>query len=57
MDPGGYSVRYGIEQHGIKNVGRVFWTPSTPVLYEEIVQRREGLISHLGPIVVRRNIS
>jgi phosphoenolpyruvate carboxykinase (ATP) len=53
MDPGGYSVGYGIEQHGIKNVGRVFWTPSTPVLYEEIVRRREGLISHLGPIVVR----
>ena len=46
-------VRHGVEQHGIKNVGRVFGTPSTPVLYEEIVRRREGLISHLGPIVVR----
>lgn len=53
MDSGGYSARYGIEEHGIKNVGRLFWTPSTPVLYEEIVRRREGLISHLGPIVVR----
>jgi phosphoenolpyruvate carboxykinase (ATP) len=53
MDSVGYSARYGIEEHGIKNVGRVFWTPSTPVLYEEIVRRREGLISHLGPIVVR----
>ena len=53
MDSGGDSARYGIEEHGIKNVGRVFWTPSTPVLYEEIVRRREGLISHLGPIVVR----
>jgi phosphoenolpyruvate carboxykinase (ATP) len=53
MNSEGRSVHYGIEQHGIKNVGRVFWTPSTPVLYEEIVRRREGLISHLGPIVVR----
>ncbi len=53
MSSEGHSVHYGIEQHGIKNVGRVFGTPSTPVLYEEIVRRREGLISHLGPIVVR----
>jgi hypothetical protein len=42
MDPGGYSVGYGIEQHGIKNVGRVFWTPSTPVLYEEMRLCEEG---------------
>jgi len=53
MDSEGQSVSYGIEQHGIKNVGTVFWTPSTPVLYEAVVRRREGLISHLGPIVVR----
>jgi phosphoenolpyruvate carboxykinase (ATP) len=53
MNSEGHSVHYDIDQHGIKNVGRVFWTPSTPVLYEEIVRRREGLISHLGPIVVR----
>lgn len=53
MDGEGPFVGHGIEQQGIKNVGRVFGTPSTPVLYEEIVRRREGLISHLGPIVVR----
>jgi phosphoenolpyruvate carboxykinase (ATP) len=53
MNSKNYPVRYGIDQHGIGNVGRVFWTPSTPVLYEEIVRRREGLIAHLGPIVVR----
>lgn len=45
--------RYGLETHGIKNVGTVYWNPPTPVLYEEIVRRREGVMAHLGPIVVR----
>ncbi len=44
---------YGLEKHGIHNVGNVYWNLSTPMLYEEIVRRREGLISHLGPMVVR----
>lgn len=44
---------YGLENHGIRNVGIVYWNPSTPMLYEEIVRRREGFICHLGPIVVR----
>ncbi len=44
---------HGLEQHGIKNVGSVYWNPSTPVLYEEVVRRREGFIAHLGPMVVR----
>ena len=48
-DPG----RYGLEHHGIRNIGSVFWNPSTPVLYEEVVRRREGFIAHLGPLVVR----
>jgi phosphoenolpyruvate carboxykinase (ATP) len=46
-------THYSIKHHGIINVGRVYWTPSTPILYEQIVRRREGLISHQGPIVVR----
>ncbi len=45
--------RYGLERHGIKNVARIYWNATTPVLYEEIVRRREGLIAHRGPIVVR----
>ena len=44
---------YGLEHHGFQNIGNVYWNPSTPTLYEEIVRRREGLVSHLGPIVVR----
>ena len=45
--------RHGLENHGLHNVGNIYWNPSTPVLYEEIIRRREGILSHLGPIVVR----
>ena len=45
--------RYGLEHHGLQNVGTVHWNLATPSLYEEIVRRREGFISHLGPIVVK----
>ena len=45
--------RVGLDQHGIHNVDNVFWTLPTPALYSWIVRRREGLVAHLGPIVVR----
>ena len=45
--------RHGLEHHGFRNIGRVYWTLTTPALYERVVRRREGLIAHLGPIVVR----
>lgn len=48
-----YASSYGLENHGIRNVGIVYWNPSTPMLYEEIVRRREGFICHLGPIAIR----
>ncbi|MEO5895721.1 MAG: phosphoenolpyruvate carboxykinase [Vicinamibacterales bacterium] len=43
----------GLEDHGIKNVARVYWNLSTPALYEEAVRRREGSISADGPLVCR----
>ena len=45
--------RHGLEHHGFKNVGNVYWTPTTPTLYEQVIRRREGIICHLGPIAVR----
>ncbi len=45
--------RLGLEHHGIRNVLSVRWNPSTPALYEAAVRRNEGIISHLGPLVVR----
>jgi phosphoenolpyruvate carboxykinase (ATP) len=44
---------YGLENHGIVNYDKVYWNLGTPALYEEAVRRREGVIAHLGPLVVR----
>ena len=44
---------YGLDSLGIINVNDVYWNLSTPALYEEVVRRREGLVAHLGPLVVR----
>lgn len=43
----------GLEYLGIKNLNNVYWNLVTPILYEQIIRRREGLMSHLGPVVVR----
>jgi phosphoenolpyruvate carboxykinase (ATP) len=49
----GNSELYELEEYGIKNVGNIYKNLPTPALYEQIVRRREGLVAHLGPIVVR----
>jgi phosphoenolpyruvate carboxykinase (ATP) len=41
-----------LERLGLRNLGSVYENLSTPALYEESVRRREGWISHLGPLVV-----
>jgi phosphoenolpyruvate carboxykinase (ATP) len=41
-----------LEQHGITNVKCVKRNLCTPALYEEIIRRGEGTLSHQGPIVV-----
>ncbi len=48
-----WAPKHGLEHHGFRNMGRVYWTLNTPALYERIVRRREGLVAHLGPVVVR----
>jgi len=42
-----------LEQHGIRNPANINWNLSVPALYEEAVQRREGLIAEGGPLVCR----
>jgi phosphoenolpyruvate carboxykinase (ATP) len=46
-------MKLKLQEHGLTNVGDIFWNLSTPALYEQIVQRREGKVAHLGPLVVR----
>jgi phosphoenolpyruvate carboxykinase (ATP) len=43
---------YGLANHGLANLHRVYWNLPTASLYEEAVFRGEAAISHLGPMVV-----
>lgn len=42
-----------LEGAGLQNVGSAYWNLSTPALYEQVTRRREAILGHLGPIVVR----
>ena len=50
---GSAASRYGLENHGIRNVSSVHWNLSTPRLYEEALRRHEGRLARGGPLVVR----
>ncbi len=43
----------GLEGHGLYNLNEIFWNLPTAALYEHALRRREGSLSHLGPLVVR----
>jgi len=43
---------YGLDNHGLFNVGGVYWNLPAEALYEEIVFRREGTITRDGAIVM-----
>ena len=43
---------FGVEEQGIVNPGKVHRNLSTPELYEEIIQRKEGHISRHGVLVM-----
>jgi phosphoenolpyruvate carboxykinase (ATP) len=43
---------FGIQNHGLSNLHRVYWNLPTPALYEEAIFRSECRLSHLGPLVV-----
>jgi len=43
---------YGLKNHGLKNLNQVYWNLPPESLYEEIVFRGEGQITHHGPVVV-----
>jgi phosphoenolpyruvate carboxykinase (ATP) len=43
---------YGLQNHGLVNLRRVYWNLSTAALYEEIVFRSEGSLTHMGPVLV-----
>jgi phosphoenolpyruvate carboxykinase (ATP) len=49
---GSFISKYGVENHGIRNPGTVYWNLTGPMLYEQAIRRREAVIGHLGPLVV-----
>ena len=49
---GALSSDYGLINHGLTNLRKVYWNLPTEALYEEIVFRSEGHISKMGPIIV-----
>src|SRR5437868_2386508 len=51
--PGNIHSSYGLENHGLRDLNAVYWNLSTASLYEAVINRREGRLAHLGPLVVR----
>ncbi|MGB9640809.1 MAG: phosphoenolpyruvate carboxykinase (ATP), partial [Anaerolineales bacterium] len=49
----GIASKYGLENHGLKNLNMEYWTLPTPALVERVVSRREGMLAHEGAVVVR----
>ncbi len=47
-----YASIYGLQNHGLFNLRRVYWNLPAPSLYEESIHRSEARVSHLGPLVV-----
>ncbi|RME27618.1 MAG: phosphoenolpyruvate carboxykinase (ATP) [Candidatus Zixiibacteriota bacterium] len=43
---------FGLKNHGLRNLNTVYWNLPAPALYEESIFRREGQLSHMGPLVV-----
>jgi phosphoenolpyruvate carboxykinase (ATP) len=43
---------FGVNNHGLANLHRVYWNLPSSALYEEAVFRGEGCICHAGPFVV-----
>jgi len=53
QDQGMVRSHHGLEDLGITNANTVWRNLSSPTLYEHSLQRHEGLLAHLGPLVVR----
>ena len=51
-EAGALKSLYGLENHGLTNLRRVYWNLPAPALYEEAIHRSEGQLCHLGPLVV-----
>jgi phosphoenolpyruvate carboxykinase (ATP) len=46
----------GLETHSLINLKTVRWNLPTPAIYEQAIKRNEGIMGHLGPLVVRTGV-
>ena len=44
---------WGLDKVGIAQSARTHWNLPTPNLHERAIRRHEGMVAHLGPLVVR----
>ena len=42
---------FGLKNHGLTNLRKVYWNLPTPAIYEEAVFRGEARMCHLGPLL------
>lgn len=47
---------FGLDNHGLNNLGNVYWNLCPPVLVEEVIRRKEGIISNQGAVVVNTGL-
>ena len=48
----GIPARFDLGNHGLMNLGSVFWNLRPPALVEQIIWRKEGILSQNGAVVV-----
>ncbi|MEM8882580.1 MAG: phosphoenolpyruvate carboxykinase [Planctomycetota bacterium] len=48
--------QYGLDHHGLHNVGAVYWNLSAPALYEAAVERGEAEIAADGPLCAETGV-
>ncbi len=45
--------QFDLEYLNLKNLNNIYWNLTTSGLYEQIIRRMEGMLTHLGPVLVR----
>lgn len=45
--------QFDLEYLNLHNLNTIYWNLTTSGLYEQIIRRREGMLTHLGPVLVR----
>ncbi|MDH3943362.1 MAG: phosphoenolpyruvate carboxykinase (ATP) [Anaerolineae bacterium] len=52
----GIPAKFGLENHGLKNLTMEYWSLTTAALVERAVSRREGFLAHEGGLLVRTGV-